>query len=318
MRPGDGVRSRSATAVAASAGATAASQASAASAPGGRPVSCSVAHGLHRLPPGSAPFSAWGWGFIYSRLPFPVRAVPTPLPTGKPRPAAPLRRMRLLAVGQGLPAAQPRSRAAAPGSPRTSDRPPSRCSRVSLFPPHADACVVEDEYGLHDRGDSVGTAAELPKEPSALQDRRGLLDQEADLGATTVVSALPLLPVTASERDVNAVAGSLVRLARMAFIVSVRVWGESGQHVDCLAYAAMDRRDADAETGGELGIVARCSSQRVRMQVQPTVKTTLPRARRPRRSAMASAVRAQSRIEPISGCSRPEATRRTRAARSWP
>lgn len=82
---------------------------------------------------------------------------------------------------------------------------------------------MEDEYGLDDRGDSVGTAAELPKEPPALQHRDGLLDQATDLGVTTVVSALPLLAATASERDVNVVAGSLVRLVRMVFIASVRV-----------------------------------------------------------------------------------------------
>lgn len=51
---------------------------------------------------------------------------------------------------------------------------------------------------------------------------------------------------------------------------------------------------------------------------QPTVSTALPRMLRPRRSVMMSAVRLQSRTEPISGCSRPAATSRTRAVRSWP
>jgi hypothetical protein len=52
---------------------------------------------------------------------------------------------------------------------------------------------VKGEDGLHNRGDAVGAAAELPQKSLAFEGGHGLLADAADLGVGAVVPTLPAL-----------------------------------------------------------------------------------------------------------------------------
>jgi hypothetical protein len=72
--------------------------------------------------------------------------------------------------------------------------------------------VVKDEDGLHDVGDPVGAAAELPQEAPPLKGGHGLFAKAADLGVGGVVAALPSLESAASKRYPDGSAGALMLL----------------------------------------------------------------------------------------------------------
>ena len=60
--------------------------------------------------------------------------------------------------------------------------------------------MVKGEEGLHDVGNPVGAASELPQEAPALEGGHGPLAEAADPGVGGVVAALPSLEAAASKR----------------------------------------------------------------------------------------------------------------------